>query len=82
MQATLADLAIDPLAKTEPLRGRLKGLRSRHVGRFRIVVKVSSRRVVVWVIGLGWHTSGDRDDIYAVLARAIERGIIDPKAFD
>lgn len=80
LQAALEDLAFDPLTKTEPLRGKLKGLRSRHAGRFRIVVKVSSRRVVVWVVGLGWHTSGDRDDIYAVLARAIERGIIDPDA--
>src|SRR5438309_8231317 len=74
IQELILDLAVDPEQKTQPLTGMLKGFRSLHSGRFRVVIRISERTVRVYVVGAGWHASGERDDIYQVLSRMIESG--------
>jgi mRNA-degrading endonuclease RelE of RelBE toxin-antitoxin system len=76
VQALILDLAINPEQKTQPLTGMLKGFRSLHAGRFRIVIRINDRIVRVYVVGAGWHASGERDDIYQVLSRMLESGEI------
>lgn len=73
LKEVICGLAIDPEEQTEPLRGVLSGYRSLHSGRFRVVVKISTKRVVVYVIGVEFHASGSRRDVYQLIARAIER---------
>lgn len=77
LRSIIMDLADSPLEKTQPLTGALRGLRSLHSGRFRIVVRVVERTVQVFVVGIGWHSSGDRDDIYQVLQRLARSGRLD-----
>jgi mRNA-degrading endonuclease RelE of RelBE toxin-antitoxin system len=77
LRAVILDLRHDPEQQTQPLTGALHGLRSLHSGRFRVVVKVVRRTVRVYVVGVGWHASGDRVDVYQVVRRLIERGRID-----
>lgn len=73
-------LRTGPELKTEPLTGMLRGFRSLHSGRFRIVVRIVDRTITVYVVGVGWHASGERDDIYQLLQRLVERGSLDPGA--
>lgn len=72
----IRDLAIDPVQKGEPLRGKLAGLLSRHYSRFRIIYRVDGREFTVIVIAAGWHESDSRTDIYRVIERLVERGEI------
>jgi mRNA-degrading endonuclease RelE of RelBE toxin-antitoxin system len=76
IKAAILDLEIEPRKKAQPLTGLLKHFHSLHLGRFRIVVQIKDSTVQVFVVGAGWHTSGDRDDIYQLLQRAVESGRI------
>ena len=76
IQRVLLELEKDPYGMTTELRSPLHEYRSLHVGRFRAVVKIVDRDVVVYILGVGWHESGSRDDIYAKITRAIEAGAI------
>lgn len=82
LRAVIEALAVDPEKQTEPLRGPLKGLRSKHTGRFRVIVRVAQRTVRVYVVYAGWHQSGSRADIYAAVERAVKAGMIDPSSLD
>lgn len=74
LREAILDLAESPVEKTKPLTGLLRAFRSLHLGRFRVVVRVSDAEVRVYVVGVGWHASGDRDDIYQVLQRMASEG--------
>lgn len=37
---------------------------------------------VVWLLGVGWHESGSRNDVYAALKRRDERGTLFPDETD
>ena len=74
LREEIRSLALNPQDRGERLSGVLAGYRSRHHGRFRIVFRVVEEKVVVLVVGVGHHRSGDRDDVYAELERRAERG--------
>lgn len=64
----------DPEKQGKPLVGELAGFRSlRAVGqRYRIIYRVESERVVVFVVAVGMRREGSKSDIYA-LARKLLR---------
>ena len=72
----IRDLKYEPDKKGEPLRGRLKGLYSRHYSRFRIVYTINHDELIVVVVTCGHHASGTRADIYEALSRMIDSGAI------
>jgi addiction module RelE/StbE family toxin len=76
LKQVVMGLANNPHGQTTELRAELKGYRSLHVGRFRIIVKIVDEKVTVYVIGIGWHESGDRDDVYQLVASLVKRGRI------
>ena len=83
LHSLLADLRNDPYGMTQPLHAPLKAYRSLHCGRFRVVIKIVDSQVkIVYVMAIGWHESGSRDDIYQSLQRAIHMGIIKIPAAD
>lgn len=69
----ITDLRYDPESKTQGLSTPLAQYRSLHVSRVRVIVKIDDLTVTVHVVAAGWHTSGDRDDVYKQLQRLIER---------
>ena len=77
VRTAILDLKHNPIGKTQPLGGKLSGLRSLHCARCRVVVHINEQVVVVTVVGVGWHTSGDRTDIYKQVQQAIDEGTID-----
>src|SRR4051812_18004612 len=76
IRRVLAELEADPIGMTTPLHSPLNEYRSLHSGRFRAVIKIVDKEVRVYVIGVGWHESGSREDIYARIHRAIIAGAI------
>ena len=77
LHGLLGELRTDPYGMTQPLHAPLQGYRSLHSGRFRAILKIVDHQVkIVYVMGVGWHEGGSRDDIYQSLQRAIETGII------
>lgn len=71
----ITDLAFEPEKKGEPLCGALHGLFSKHYSRFRVIYHIDKREFVVLVIGCGFHQSGNRADVYAVIERLLESGV-------
>ena len=62
---------------TQALHAPLQAYRSLHCGRFRVIVKIVDHQVkIVYVMAVGWHESGSREDVYQSLQRAIRMGII------
>ena len=80
IRQVLGDLASDPYGMTQPLSAPLNGLRSLHMGRFRAIIKIVDRDVLVYVVAVGWHTSGSRQDIYQEVHRALKLGLIEGKS--
>jgi mRNA-degrading endonuclease RelE of RelBE toxin-antitoxin system len=76
LKRVIMGLATNPEGQTTELRAELKGFRSLHVGRFRIIIKIVEHEVKVYVVGVGWHESGDRDDVYQLVSALIKRGRI------
>ncbi len=76
IRGVLRDLQADPYGITQELHAPLQGYRSLHVGRFRAVVRIVDTQVRVYVVGVGWHESGSRDDIYRQVHRALLAGAI------
>lgn len=72
----LAELKTDPYGMTQELHAPLQGFRSLHSGRFRAVIRIVDQKLYVYIVGIGWHESGDRDDIYQVVQRALASGVI------
>lgn len=76
LQRVLGELKSDPYGMTTELHTPLHEYRSLHSGRFRAVVKIRDKEVRVYVVGVGWHESGSRDDVYARITRALISGAI------
>lgn len=76
IRRVLGDLEGDPYGMTQQLSAPLNGLRSLHVGRFRAIIKIVDKEVLVYVLAVGWHTSGSRQDIYQKVHRALQSGLI------
>lgn len=77
LRKLIEELSSEPDKKGEALRGWLKGLHSLHYSRFRVIYKIKSDDEVVIVVTSGYHASGTRNDIYALLERMIKNGAID-----
>ena len=73
----ILDLEIDPDKKGVALRPPLNGLYSLYYSRFRVVYSVDQGELRVIALAAGHHASGDRNDIYAIVERLVERGAID-----
>lgn len=76
LKRVVLGLENNPQGQTTELRAELKGYRSLHVGRFRIIVKIMEKEVLVYVVGVGWHESGDREDVYQLVTSLVKRGRI------
>jgi mRNA-degrading endonuclease RelE of RelBE toxin-antitoxin system len=77
LHGVLENLKSDPYGTTQELHAPLQGYRSLHSGRFRAIVRIVEKKVhVVYVVGVGWHESGSRNDVYAQVERAIRAGVI------
>lgn len=53
-----------------------------HHGRYRGLTWQDEDNDVVWLLGVGWHESGSRDDAYTVLKRRDEAGDLMPTEQD
>lgn len=53
-----------------------------HHGRYRGLTWHDEDNDVVWLLGVGWHESGSRDDAYMVLKRRDEAGDLMPTEQD
>ena len=78
----IRDLESEPQKKGFALRGKLAGFWSLHYSRFRVIYRIDDGRIRVVVVGAGYHESGSRRDIYAVLERLSDSGLIDINAPD
>ena len=76
IQAALEELQRDPFGLTQELQSPLAGYRSLHVGRFRAVIRIEQAKVLVYILAVGWHESGSRDDIYQEVLRALRGGAL------
>ncbi len=61
----------------KPLTGRLKGLFSWKVSRYRIVYSVPKEEKKIVIVGAGLRKEGDKRDIYQILHRLKEKGLLD-----
>ena len=77
----IQDLESEPESKTHELAKPLEGLRSLHVSRSRVIVKIANECITVYVIAAGWHESGARSDVYQELHRRVESGAINLDEF-
>jgi mRNA interferase RelE/StbE len=68
----IGQLATDPEKQGKPSMGPLRGHRSIHVSRFRVIYRVIRGRVEVIVLAAGMRKEGCRDDVYE-LARKLVR---------
>ncbi len=71
------ELEFSPEQKGEALTGELHGLHSLHYSRFRVIYRIHNNEALVVVLAAGWHESGSRKDIYRILERLVESGVID-----
>lgn len=76
LREAILGLERDPTLQGQPLRPPLHGLWSLHHSRFRVIYSVENHRLTVLVVAVGHHSSGERDDIYQVVTRLVERGEI------
>ena len=78
----IRDLESEPQKKGFALRGKLAGFWSLHYSRFRVIYRIDDGRIRVVVVRAGYYESGSRRDIYAVLERLSDSGLIDINAPD
>ena len=64
----------------KPLAGELAGYRSLHAvsQEFRIIYRVNRDEVEVLVVAIGRRKEGDRDDVYELAKRWLQRGLLEP----
>ena len=79
--AKIDDMRTEPEKRGKPLQGSLAGFRSiRAAGqRYRIVYIVESREVIVLVIAVGIRKEGDKKDIYALMKKLVNSGLLESK---
>lgn len=76
IQNAVRKLRVSP-ALGKPLSGKLKGLRSWKVSRYRVVYALFEEKATVVVAGAGIRKEGDRRDIYEILQRMKEKGLLE-----
>lgn len=69
-------LELHPEQKGQALQGVLRGLYSLHYSRFRIIYHIAREELVVLVVGAGYHRSDSRTDIYRLIERMVESGVL------
>ena len=72
----IADLEFNPKQKGQALRPPLEGLYSRHYSRYRVIYTVRDDAALVVAVAVGYHASGERRDIYAIVERLVASGAI------
>ena len=77
--AKIDDLQIEPEKRGKPLQGSLAGFRSiRAAGqRYRIIYIVENQEVTVLVVGVGIRKEGDRKDIYMLMKKLVNSGLLE-----
>lgn len=72
-------LAHVPEMQGEPLRDDFAGYRALHVigNRYRIIYRIESDIVSVFVVAAGIRKAGDKSDIYEVMKRYVRLGFIE-----
>lgn len=78
----ILDLQTDPAKKGLPLRRPLHGLYALHHSRYRVIYRINKDAAQVVAVAVGYHRSGARDDIYRVVHRLVQSGIIQPDNLD
>lgn len=75
----IESLKEDPLLLGKPLKGPLKEFRSvRAAGqRFRIIYKVQEADIIVIIVAVGIRKEGDKKDIYELMKKLINIGLIE-----
>lgn len=76
---TIEQLKDEPFLMGKPLFGPLKGFRSvRAVGqRYWIVYRIEGAQVVVIVVAVGIRKAGDKKDIYELMKKLVNTGILE-----
>lgn len=74
----IEQLKDEPTLMGKPLSGPLKGFRSvRAAGqRYRIVYRIENAQVVVIVVAVGIRKEGDKKDIYELMKKLVNTGIV------
>jgi mRNA interferase RelE/StbE len=69
----------EPEKRGKALQGSLAGFRSMRAAgqRYRIIYLVENREVVVLVIGIGIRKEGDRKDIYSLMKKLVNSGLLE-----
>ncbi len=75
----IAKLSTDPEEQGKALLGPLRGHRSIHVSRYRVVYRVVGEEVQVFIIAVALRKQGDKDDVYE-LAKKLVRNFIEPQS--
>lgn len=71
----IKQLEMDPEKQGKPLWGPLRGHRSLHVGRYRVIYRVVRDEVQVFILYVGLRKQGNRDDVYE-LAKKLVRSFL------
>ena len=82
IQRTIFDrieqLSEEPEEQGKNLVQDLSGFRSVHAaGRYRIIYKIDKKTVIVFVLAAGIRKEGDEKDIYRIVKRLLNAGLLD-----
>ncbi|HEU5369883.1 MAG TPA: type II toxin-antitoxin system RelE/ParE family toxin [Ktedonobacterales bacterium] len=80
LQQAFQRLRQNPEQIGKPLSGELAGYRSlRAVSQeFRIIYRVNHDEIEVLIVAIGRRKEGDRDDVYQLAKRWLQRGLLEP----
>ena len=71
-------LSEEPEKQGKKLVKDLAGFRSVHAaGRYRIIYRIDSRTVIIYVLAAGIRKEGDKKDIYKIAKKLLDAGLID-----
>ena len=71
-------LSEEPEKQGKKLVKDLAGFRSVHAaGRYRIIYRMDSRTVIIYVLAAGIRKEGDKKDIYKIAKKLLDAGLID-----
>ena len=71
-------LSEEPEKQGKKLVKDLAGFRSVHAaGRYRIIYRIDSRTVIIYVLAAGIRKEGDKKDIYKIAKKLLDAGLMD-----
>ena len=71
-------LSDEPEKQGKKLVKDLAGFRSVHAaGRYRIIYRMDSRTVIIYVLAAGIRKEGDKKDIYKIAKKLLDAGLVD-----